>query len=149
MCLLFPSSKRSCCTTKYWHFPTRFSLGSVDTESQQDFPSGNSVGIVPTHGFHRPARVILSALDTLQSTSRRAPAMTLKRLTMQAQKSFPGFYSSDDPASRQVHEQPATAFKRLTLQMKKSLPGLYSSGNTEESQPSTCVASGILPIVHC
>jgi hypothetical protein len=75
--------------------------------------------------------------------------MTLKRLTIQAQKSFSSLYSSDEHASRQMHEQPATTLKRLTLQMKKSLPVLHSSDNPEEPQLSTCVASGMPPILHC
>jgi hypothetical protein len=75
--------------------------------------------------------------------------MTLKRLTIQAHKSLPGLYSSDDPPSRQMSEQPATGLKRLTLQMKKSLPGLHSSSNLAEPHLPTCVASGMLPMGHC
>jgi hypothetical protein len=72
--------------------------------------------------------------------------MALKRLTLQAKKSFPGLCSSDNPESQQV--QSAMALKRFTLHAKKSIPGLYSSNNPEDTQPSTCVASDMLPMVH-
>jgi hypothetical protein len=79
---------------------------------------------------------------------REQPAMALKRLTIQAKKSFPGLYSSNDPESQQSHEESSMASKRFTLQAKKSLTGLYCSNSAEDQQLSKYVAVELLQKIH-